>query len=306
MKRQENRINFTKILVIVILIWCVSASHSYYVSSMTPSSYGSYLSGQDESFIGGILDKIIPGKISIKAKSAIVVDAVTGEELFAKNKNLRLPIASLTKLAAVLVFFNAKPDLSKTITITRADLNNAGRSKLYVGDSITLNDCLHFCLMCSDNAATKALARAAGLDGLKFISEMNNLASTLGMFNTHFVDPTGRSAGNVSTAADLIKLIRKAYYNQKIAEISGKISYRSKPLNKDKAYILYNTNRLLYNRQWKIRGGKTGHISQSGYCLALDVYDNSGRQVEAVLLGSPSNNYRYRDAHRLLMYAFKE
>jgi len=55
-----------------------------------------------------------------------------------------------------------------------------------------------------------------------------------------------------------------------------------------------------------VKGGKTGYISQAGYCLALDVFDESGKRVYAVVLGSPSNNYRYRDANRLIAYALKD
>jgi len=299
----KTKIN--KMLVIVILAWLVSASYSYYNSSLSPSINAGYVLDSDESFFDFVFDKIMPGRLSLKAKSAIVVDAVTGEELYSKNKDLQLPVASLTKLAAAMVFLRTDPELNKTIIITSDDLAGAGRTRLYKGISITLNDCLHLSLMRSDNAATRTLARSTGLSIAEFADKMNGLADELGMTKTHFVDPTGRYAGNVSTAADFVKLVKAVYDNKIIAEISSKKMHLFKPLNNNISYTLYNTNRLLYGR-WNIKGGKTGYISQSGYCLALDIYDGSGKRVHAVLLGSPSNNYRYCDANRLIAFALKE
>ncbi len=299
------KVKINKILLIVVLAWLVSASYSYYVLSLSPSLNAGYVPNSDESFFSLIFDRIIPGRPSLKAKSAIVVDAVTGEALYSKNEDLQLPIASLTKLAAAMVFLKANPDLNRSIIITGDDLAEAGRTRLYKGISITLNDCLHLSLMRSDNAATRALVRSAGLSDAEFAAKMNELAAELGMKKTHFVDPTGRYADNVSTAADFVKLVKAVYANEIIAKISSKKMYLFKPLNNNISYTLYNTNRLLYGR-WSVKGGKTGYISQAGYCLALDVFDESGKRVYAVVLGSPSNNYRYRDANRLIAYAMKD
>ncbi|MCP4582177.1 MAG: D-alanyl-D-alanine carboxypeptidase [candidate division Zixibacteria bacterium] len=213
-----------------------------------------------------------------------------------------MPIASLTKLATALVFFETKPDLSGTVTIIESDFPGVSRSKLYPGETIELSDCLHLSLMCSDNAAMMALARSTGLGNREFIGRMNDLAGKLGMDQTHFTDPTGLDAGNLSTAADYIKLLRRAYLNETISTISAKKTYQFAALNRNITHTLYNTNRLLYSR-WDVRGGKTGYISQAGYCLALDMYDNTGRRINAVVLGSPSNQFRYRDADRLIAYA---
>lgn len=293
-----------KILIYVILIWLVSASYSYYVFSETTSSYTNYLSKDNESFFSRIWGKITPGKLKLKAKAAIAVDVITGEVIFSKNQNYQLPIASLTKLTTALVFLENNPGLFDVITITEADNNSAGKSKLYTGETIKIHDCLHMCLMSSDNVATKALVRSTGFSQKKFVTFMNKLAADLKMRNTCFVDPTGLMVGNVSTAADYIKLIKRAFENETIAMISTKKSYQFEPLNKDITHTLYNTNRLLYS-DWNIKGGKTGYIRHSGYCLALDFADDSGREIAALVLGSPSNKHRYRDAYRLMGYAMK-
>jgi D-alanyl-D-alanine endopeptidase (penicillin-binding protein 7) len=296
--------SFNKILLIGILIWCVSASFSYYVVSLAPLK--KQMPEGEAGLFGSLFDEVMPWGPGISAKAAIVVDAQTGRAIYSKNKDLQLPIASLTKLATALVFLNTNPDLNRVISITRHDLAEAGQSRLAAGDSITLNDCLHYCLICSDNAAALALARSTGPDIVSFVANMNRLAAELDMTDTYFADPTGRNPANVSTAADLVRLIEKAYSNRTIAEISSKKKYLAKPVNSHSQRYLYNTNRLLYNQRWKITGGKTGHIKRAGYCLALDVCDDNGRRYSAILLGSPSNKYRYSDANRLLAYALKQ
>ena len=293
-----------KILVCIILIWFVSATYSYYIFSKNTPTRFSYLSENDEGIFSRLWSKITPGKVKLKAKAAIAVDAATGKVVFAKNQNHQLPIASLTKLTTALVFLETNPDLSNVITITESDKNGSGKSKLCSGEAITLNDCLHVSLMCSDNVATRARARSTGLSEDEFVFLMNKLAADLGMKKTCFVEPTGLMAGNVSTAIDYVKLIKRAFENEIIAGISTKKSYQFKPRNRNIIHTLYNTNRLLYS-DWNIKGGKTGYISQSGYCLALDVADDSGREITALLLGSPSNKHRYRDAYRLMTYAMK-
>jgi D-alanyl-D-alanine endopeptidase (penicillin-binding protein 7) len=293
-----------KILIIAILVWIVSATYSYHISSKLYSGKSAFASttSKEEGTFSLLWDKFSPIKMKLGAKAAIVVDASTGEVLYAKNQTSQLPIASLTKLATVLVFLETNPDLLNTITINSDEKQGAGHSKLYIGETITLRDCLHMCLMRSDNVAARALAVATGLASDEFITKMNELATRLGLENTRFVDPTGLFAGNVSTAEDYVKLAKTAFANETISTITAKHNYQFKPLNRRVVHTLYNTNRLLYSND-SVRGGKTGYISASGYCLALNAVDKTGRPIMAVLLGSPSNGYRYRDATKLLTYA---
>jgi len=293
-------------LSILIVIWIVSAVYSYHISSETGGGETKFAFAgstiKDATVMSLIWDNFTPANLRLAAKAAIVVDAATGQVLFAKNQDSQLPIASLTKLATALVFLECNPNLSGTVTITADDKLGAGHTKFYTGETVSLKDCLHMCLMRSDNVAARALARATGYSLEKFVYLMNNLAFRLGLEHTQFVDPTGLFAGNVSTAADYVKLARKAFENTTIAEISAKRSYQFKPLNKRITHTLYNTNRMLYSNL-KINAGKTGYISQSGYCLALNAIDGAGHPITAILLGAPSNNRRYKDAYTLLTYA---
>jgi len=292
-----------KTLSITVMIWVISAVYSYRVAEEKTPSHGHGITDSREAGVFSLIwDNFAPTKLNISARAAIVVDALTGEVIFAKNEDSRLPIASLTKLATALAFLETGPNLNDVITITAEDKAGAGRSRLYVGERITLYDCLHMCLMRSDNAAARALARATGYSMEKFVFLMNNLAFRMGLTSTTFVDPTGLYSGNVSSAEDYVKLARLAFENSIISEITSKKSYQFRALNKNVIHSVYNTNRLVYG-DYKVKGGKTGYISQSGYCLALNVVDDNGHPITAVLLGSSSNGYRYKDAKKLLTLA---
>ncbi len=292
-----------KALSVLVMFWVISAVYSYRVTKEKTPSHGYGIADSREASVFSLIwDNFAPTKLNISARAAIVVDALTGEVIFAKNQDSRLPIASLTKLATALTFLETKPNLNDVVTITAEDKAGAGRSRLYVGERITLHDCLHMCLMRSDNAAARALARSTGFSMEKFVFLMNNLAYRMGLKNTTFVDPTGLYAGNVSSAVDYVKLAKMAFENEIISEITSKKNYRFKALNKNVTHSLYNTNRLVYG-EYNVKGGKTGYISQSGYCLALNVVDDDGHPITAVLLGSTSNGYRYRDAKKLLALA---
>jgi serine-type D-Ala-D-Ala endopeptidase (penicillin-binding protein 7) len=302
--RRIFQARIVKILSIVILVWIVSAVYSYHISSKSgDSKYAFAGSTTNESNVMSLVwDNFTPTNLKLAARAAIVVDAATGKVLFAKNQDTQQPIASLTKLATALVFLECNPDLNGTVTITAADKQGAGRTKFFTGETLTLKDCLHMCLMRSDNVAARALARSTGYSMEKFVYLMNNLAYRLGLEHTAFVDPTGLFAGNMSTAADYVKLARKAFENPTIGDITSKRNYQFRPLNKKITHTLYNTNRLLFSNH-NINGGKTGYISQAGYCLALNAVDNSGRPITAILLGAPSNSRRYKDASTLMTYA---
>ncbi len=294
------RRSLIKTMVVGIIIWVVSASYGHYVTkaSVGVDIFNDFQTGT----FGSIIEKLFPGSLGIKAKAVLVVDAETGEEIYSKNEDYQMPIASLTKLATALVFMESGTPLTNTITMSEEDFPSVGGSKLYEGERITVGQCLHLCLICSDNAAANALSRSAGIEKGEFVGRMNQLAIRLELSNTRFTEPTGLDSHNMSTPEDYIKLMQTAFAEPTIQKISSKKTYQFSSLNRGIRHSLYNTNRLLYTK-WNVIGGKTGYISKSGYCLALDAYDQTGRRINAVILGAPSNQYRYRDANRLLAYS---
>ncbi|MDP4622613.1 MAG: serine hydrolase, partial [Hydrogenophaga sp.] len=140
--------------------------------------------------------------LRLSASVALVIDQSTNEVLFSKNDDAVLPIASLTKLMTGLVVADAQLPLDEEITITREDIDTlkGSRSRLAIGARLTRGELMHLALMSSENRAAHALGRTypGGID--LFVRDMNQKAMALGMTDSRFVDPTGLSSGNQSSA----------------------------------------------------------------------------------------------------------
>ena len=231
------------------------------------------------------------------ARSAIVIDPVTGTVLYEKNADVTVPIASITKLMTMLVFLEGRPDLDQVAEITREDLRGAGHTKLRNRERVALRDLLHMSLMCSDNAATRVLVRQARLGPEDFLARMNQKALELGLTHTRYVEFTGLDERNVSTASDVARLLRVAANHPTIHGISTTRSYEFRSESR-RQHFFGNTNRLLYGR-YEVLGGKTGFIQESGYCLATWLRAQ-GRDLIAVVLGAPTNATRFADVMRLV------
>ena len=243
-----------------------------------------------------------PGGV-VWARNAIVLDPATDTVLYEKNAGASAPCASLTKLMTALVFLEQRPDFTRTVTVTDAELRGGGHTQLRRGERVRLGDLLHMSLMCSDNVATRVLARESGLAGDDFLARMNRKAVELGLARTRFVEFTGLDERNVSTAADIARLLRAASENDIIHGISTLRGYDFHGLsakNRTRPHHISNTNRLLYGR-YEIRGGKTGFISEAGYCLATWVRTER-RDMIAVVLGAPTNATRFADVVRLVQH----
>ena len=241
-----------------------------------------------------------PGGV-VYARSAVVFDPVTNEVLFQKNAGASVPIASLTKLMTAIIFLDQKPDLARTVEVTREDLSGAGHTQLRRGEIVALGDLLHMSLMCSDNAATRVLARESGVSHEEYLSQMNKRAAELELSDTRFVEFTGLDERNVSTATDVAKLLRAAADNETIRSISTTRKHEFRTARR--SHFIGNTNRLLYSR-YQILGGKTGFINEAGYCLATWVRTD-GRDVIAVVLGAPTNATRFADVVRMVQKTMK-
>jgi len=289
-------------IVICIILRTISSSYgNNYIAVAPPAD--SVITVQQTPKTQPITHKRTPrSNLTIGAKASLVVDAKTGEVIYAKNQDIRTPIASLTKLVTAMVYLETRPDLSQPVTIQQDDMPPKGGRKLRVGETITADQCLHMCLMSSDNGAAITLSRLGGMDRSKFIERMNELAYQMNLKQTSFVEASGLNESNQSSAHDYLKLMQRALANRKIAEITSKKNYQFKASNMRRFHNLRNTNKLL-GSEWRIVGGKTGFINESGYCLALDAFDETGRRVNAVILGAPSSGYRYRDAKKLLTYS---
>lgn len=238
----------------------------------------------------------------LHVKAAYVIDEATGRVLFQKNPEQILPIASLTKLVTAMVLLDTEPDWDRTVEILPEDVKNSSRSHIRPREEIAVRDLIHASIMSSDNVATKALARSCGLTSDEFVRRMNAKAESLGLTGTHFVEPTGLSEQNVATAEGVARLLSTAASNPIVGTIMQKQIYTF--ATNRRIHTLVNTNRLLRSN-WRVTGGKTGFINESGYCLATKVEGPSGSTVTAVVLGAPSNALRFAEARRILDWTFR-
>lgn len=238
---------------------------------------------------------------SVNARSALVMDAQTGEVLFSKNSNMSVPIASITKLMTAVVTADARLNMSEEITLDSIDFAGAGgknsSSTLRVGDTMNRAELLLFALMKSENPAAAALARTYPGGRSAFVAAMNAKAKQLGMNSTRYAESTGLDPHNVSSARDLGILVSTASQYGLIRQFSTtptydfNLGYRVLKSN--------NTNALVRNGGWNINLSKTGFINEAGRCIVMHTTVNS-RPAVVVLLGASSSQARTNDATNLL------
>jgi D-alanyl-D-alanine endopeptidase (penicillin-binding protein 7) len=236
--------------------------------------------------------------VQLRSASALVQDADTGEIVFTKNSEVVLPIASITKLMTAMVIIDRGLDLEDRIVLSRADVDTrkGSRSRLRTGGVLTRGELLLLALMSSENLAAAALGRTYPGGKEAFVEAMNRKAADLGMSDSRFVDPTGLSSGNVSSARDLAKLVNAAHGYELIREFSTRdrttVSVYSRPMT------FRNTNGLVRSSHWEIGLSKTGYISEAGRCLVMRVRMAS-KDLIVVLLDSWGKQSRTGDANRL-------
>jgi len=236
--------------------------------------------------------------LALKSSVALVMDQETQEVLLDKNSQAVLPIASLTKLMTSLVVVEANQPLDEVLTISEDDVDtekNSG-SRLRVGTQLTRGEMLHLALMSSENRAAHALGRhyPGGLPA--FVTAMNAKANGLGMGATRYVEPTGLSSQNQSSAADLARLVNAAYQFPLIRELS--ISPEHAVAVGHRTLQYRNTNGLVRNPSWDIGLQKTGYITEAGRCLVMQA-QLAGRKLIMVFLDSTGKYSRQGDAERV-------
>lgn len=236
--------------------------------------------------------------LSLRSSVAYVVDQNSAEVLFEKNANVALPIASITKLMTGMVVMEAKQDLDEVLRVTDADVDRLkySSSRLPVGARMTRRELLHITLMSSENRAASALGRnyPGGIEA--FVGAMNAKARELGMMDTHYVDSSGLSSRNVSSARDLVKLVMAAHEDPLLREFSTTPKSTVKASGRTMHYA--NTNYLVSLPDWNIGLQKTGFINEAGRCLVMQAMIH-GRNVVMVFLDSKGKMSRTADAGRI-------
>jgi D-alanyl-D-alanine endopeptidase (penicillin-binding protein 7) len=236
--------------------------------------------------------------LALRSAVALVVDAGNGEILYEKNANAVLPIASITKVMMSMVVLDARQPLGEKITIdeTDRDTERSSSSKLPMGSTLTRAELLQLALMSSENRAASALARSypGGLSA--FVSAATRKAAAIGMRDSVFMDGTGLSSSNVSTARDLAVMVEHASRYPLISEYSTASELRVRTPHGSR--IFRTTNRMVGGSDWDLSLQKTGYISESGNCLVMRG-SVDGRRVILVLLDSFGRYSRLGDAQRI-------
>ena len=244
--------------------------------------------------------------LSLMADKGAVLSANDRVFLYCKNADEVQPIASITKLMTALVFLENNPGFETTYTVTKNDQIQGGILNLFPGDIVKLKDILKTSLIASDNGATMALVHSTGLSEKDFVQKMNDKAIALGLKHTSFMDATGLSDKNVSTAREVAIMAKAALAREEIRQTTESKDYQFLTINGDKKKV-ESTDYLLFDSEknsFQVKGGKTGYTDKAGYCFVGRFKDASGREVISVVLNSSGKNERFKESKNLVNWVF--
>lgn len=241
-----------------------------------------------------------PSKLNLASVSALVVDLDKKSPLYEKNADWPVPIASITKLMTAMIVLDAGQPLNEKLIINRDDFDHLKNtfSRLHNGARLTRKEMLKLSLMSSENRTAASLSRhyEGGVEA--FVAAMNQRAAQLGMDNTVFVDATGLSSGNQSTARDLVKMLVAAQDYDLIREYTTSPNHTVRVRAPNNVLGYYNTNPLVNREAWAIDLSKTGYIDEAGRCLVM-LTRIDDRPVALVLLDSFGKRSPLGDAGRV-------
>lgn len=241
------------------------------------------------------------------AKSAIMIEASTGEILFQKNKDEKLAPASMTKMMSMLLIMeeieNGNLKWNEMIT-TSEKASSMGGSQIFlkVGEKMTVEDLLKGVAIASGNDAVVALAERVSGSEEQFVKRMNTRAKDLGLKNTNFINATGLTADNhYSSAYDMSLIAKELVKHEKILEFTS--TYEDY-LRKDtkSPFWLVNTNRLVRFKEG-VDGLKTGFTDEAGYCLTATMKKDNMRLI-TVVMKEENTSKRSADTTKMLDYGF--
>lgn len=241
------------------------------------------------------------------AKSAILVDNLSGKVLYEKNADEKLAPASMTKLASMLIVMeaidNGNLKLEDKVTISEEAANMGGSQVfLQAGEVYTVHDLLKSVAIASGNDAVVALSEKVGGSVSGFVDMINKRLKELGATNTNFVNPHGLDAeGHYSTARDMSIIARELLRHEKILEYTS-IYEEYLEKNDGSRIWLVNTNRLVRFYDG-VDGLKTGFTKTAGYCLTATAKKNNFRLI-SVVMGEDTTENRSSDTVKMLNYGF--
>ena len=243
------------------------------------------------------------------AKSAIMLEASTGEIIFEKNPHEKLPPASMTKIMGMLLVIESiekgiiKWDEMVTVS-ERASGMGGSQILLSTGEKMSVRDLFKGVAIASGNDAIVALAeKIAGTEDL-FVSMMNKRAKELGLKNTNFKNSHGLDEANhYSTAYDMAMMAKELVKHEKVLEFTSIYEDYLRADTDEKVWLV-NTNKLVRFYDG-VDGLKTGSTNNAGYCLTATAKRNNMRVI-AVVMGEPDSKTRNSEVTEMLDYAFAQ
>lgn len=249
---------------------------------------------------GGVLQPIETPTPSPALNDALVFVFENHEVVADIGGDTRWCLASISKLMTALVLHDLNLDWNAAVIQAKADEVGGSRLRVAVGSKYKRIDLLHASLMGSANNSTHALARTSGLSMTQFVARMNAKAKALGMNNTRFVEPTGLSPENVSTAKDIAILVEAANRIPRLEAIGKKTSYTLRSVAaKPKEHTIKTTNKLLLAGE-NVALGKTGFIDESRYNFTVVGQGPTGLERTVVVLNAPSSAASFKIAQHYI------
>jgi D-alanyl-D-alanine endopeptidase (penicillin-binding protein 7) len=239
------------------------------------------------------------GQPNVQAAGALVIDE-SGAQIFAHNPDHERPIASISKLAAMLAVTDKGLEMEGLSTINKSDAEvgkGGAKSRLLEGMTLSNRDLLHAALMGSDNRAVPALGRAVKLNPAQLVAAMNAKAKQLGLKNTRFQEPTGLSVNNVSTPREVIVMLKQVIAHPVLGPITRRAEYDAHPVGKPPIKY-FNTDRPAQRTNVQLIGGKTGYNDFARYCLVVATKID-GRTFYMAFLGDEGKMTRFGDVARV-------
>lgn len=342
-KSKQRQVPFLPVLALVFLFLtvftvCLGISVHRLMSPKNPADLNElqselFKSTMEKNFPDPIVKPLpyhtIPANLDINAESAIIIDQETGNVLFEKNADMEIPPASMTKLVEMYVVYeavrNGEVSLDDVVPLPPQSWaknlpSDASIMFLGEGQRVTLRELLLGLAIASGNDASIAVANYVCKDMDSFVERMNRVIRNLGLKKTHFVESSGYSEENITTAREFASFCRiyirdfpeaiDDYHSQKVLmyPLEKNLPLDQREKGDSDAVIQYNTNKLLGILDG-CDGLKTGFIYESGYNLALTAQRGKRRFLSITMKGPgkgsvQGNKYRVLDGTTLMEFAF--
>ena len=257
--------------------------------------------GTDRPSLHTTREPIPKAPTGLSAKAAVLMEAKSGEVAFGVYPDVRLPMASTTKIMTALCALEMLPP-ETVVTVSPEAVGVEGSSVyLVAGERLTLEELLYALMLESANDAAAAIAIAVSGSVEGFAALMNRKAADMGLTDTHFVNPHGLDDPEHYTTARELALIMKAALDEPFFCMITETRRKTIPLHGDEGVrLLLNHNKLLLSYEGCV-GGKTGYTKKTGRCL-VSAAERDGVTLIAVTLSAPDD---WRDHTAMLDYGFE-